>query len=215
MAEDPTTLADALGFRENYAKPLEARLEEMAESWKLPGKTLRRSAVGRVIDRVEEVFGVPVHRVLAAAWRRHPACRAYCDPVKYPHGESHTMELAEHSLTWACEPAVEVLVEGLDAVGAGAIANLAFAVDVEVGIKAGLLTIQDARFMRMDAMDLVIRGELRVEQFSVAKHEVPLRLPGTVRFGAEGEPICPEPERAAAPPTQVAVPNIVEAPASV
>lgn len=215
MADDSTTLADAMGFREHYAQPLEARLEQSAESWKVPGKALRASAVGRVVDRVEEVLRVPLHRVLAAAWRRHPGCRAFCDPEKYPPGESHTMELAEHTLTWACEPAVDVLVEGLDAVGAGQLASLAFAVDVEVGVKAGLLTIQDARFMRMDAVELIVRGELRVEDFTVARHEVPLRLPATVRFGAEGEPICPEPERAAGPPTQVSVPAIVDAPAQV
>ena len=215
MTEDPTTLAQAMRFREEYAQPLEERLQQSAESWKLPGKALRASAVGRVVDRLEEALSVPFHRVLAAAWRRHPGCRAFCDPVKYPPGESHTMELAEHALTWACEPAVDVLVEGLDAVGAGQLASLAFAVDVEVAVKAGMLTIQDARFMRMDAVDLVIRGELRVEDFTVARREVELRLPGTVRFGAQGEPICPEPERAAGPPAQVPVPAIVDAPAQV
>lgn len=215
MAEDSPTLAQAVGFRERYAPQLEARLDELSESWKLPGKGLRKSAVGRVIDRVEEVFDVPVSRVLAAAWRCHPGCRAFCDPSQYPPGESHTMELAEHSLSWACKPAVDVLVEGLDAIGAGSLASLTFTVDVKVAVKAGVLTIQDARFMRMDAMDLEICGELRVEEYCVARHEVPLRLPATVRFGKAGEPICPAPERAAAPAAQVAVPAIVEAPAQV
>ena len=40
------------------------------------------------------------------------------------------MELAEHKVEWACEPAVEVIADGLDAAGVGRLASLAFEVEV-------------------------------------------------------------------------------------
>lgn len=213
MAEQTTpTIGDVLDFEGRFCGPLEARVKEMSETWPLPGKVLRNSVVGQVIDRIEEVFSTPVYKVLAAAWRKHPACLAFCVPGSHPPGEAQTLQLASHSLGWECEPAVEVLAEGLAAAGVGQLASLDFQVDLKIGVRAGLLTIQDARFMRMDAVELTIGGTLRVEAFEIARYEAPLRIPGTLRFGEAGEPICPPPEPAAlsAAPAQVAVPRIVD-----
>ena len=55
---------------------------------------------------------------------------------------------------------------------------------------------------------------MTVETFCIAKFEVPVRLPMTVRFGEHGEPICPPADPAEAPaaaPAQIAVPAIVDA----
>lgn len=215
MTDNALTLADLLGFEERIAEPLRERVRELAERWPLPGARLRSTAVEQVVERVRERLSPPLHRVLAAAWRHHPACLAYCDPQKYPPGEVNTVELAEHVVEWACEPAVEVIADGLEATGLGRLASLAFEVEVVATLRAGVLTIQDARFMKMEAVDLSLAAELRVESYSVAKFQVPVRLPATVRFGAEGEPICP-PAEAPAPaeastgaPTQIAVPAIV------
>jgi hypothetical protein len=206
VAEQTMTVGEALDFNRRFAEPLDARLRERAQGWGLPTDALRNSVVGQVVERIRQVFDTPLHSVLAAAWRRHPACRAFCDPARHPPGEAHTLELAEHALGWECKPAVEVLAEGLAAAGAGRLAELEFRVDLEVEVKAGVLTIQDARFMRMDAAELTLAGTLLLEEFTIARYQVPLRFPGTVRFGEAGEPICET-----APAQVVAVPRIVDA----
>ncbi|HEU0298483.1 MAG TPA: hypothetical protein VFR37_03495 [Longimicrobium sp.] len=213
---DGPSLADLLDFERRIAEPLNARLETLSESWPLPGKRLRASAVGKVVDRVRGVFAVPLYKVLAAGWRMHPGCRAFCDRHRYPPGEAHVMELAEHTLGWECEPAVELVMEGLAAAGAGKLAELNFEVEIETAIRTGVLTIQDARFVTMDAGALALNATLRLHGFTIARYEVPVDLPGTVRFGADGEPICPVDEPAAADertleaPGRIAVPAIMD-----
>lgn len=209
---DDVTLADLLGFEERIAEPLRERVRALAERWPLPVK-LRSAAVDQVVDRVRDRLSPRLYRVLAAAWRHHPACQAYCDTVKHPPSEVNTVELAEHRVEWACEPAVEVIADGLDAAGMGTLASLDFEVEVVAKIHAGVVTIQDGRFIKMEAVKLSLVARLNVEAISVARFEVPVRLPMTMRFGEHGEPICPpaEPaaEAAAAAPTQIAVPAIV------
>ena len=216
--QEHESLAELLQFQERVAQPLREHLRELAQAWHLPAERLRASAVGQVIDRVQQVFSTPFHKILAAAWRRHPSCRAYCDPEQYPHGESHTVELAEHTIGWECEPAVEVLADGLSAAGAGRLAELSFEVEVETAVHAGLLTIRDARFIQMEAAELELSVTLRLHGFTIATYEIPVHLPGILRFGEAGEPICPDgPPAASAEPavTQVPVPAIVDAEAAV
>jgi hypothetical protein len=211
VTED-ASLADLLGFEERIAGPLRERVRKLAERWPLPAGKLRASAADQVVDRVRERLSPRLYRVLAAAWRHHPACMEFCDPVKHPPAEVNTVELAEHQVEWACEPAVEVIAEGLNAAGMGRLAALAFEVEVVANIRAGVVTIQDARFMKMEAMDLTLEATLTVETFCVARFEVPVRLPMAIRFGEHGEPICLPGEPAAEPrsaaPAQIQVPAI-------
>lgn|GEM_PF-6848809 len=210
MTED-ATLADLLGFEERIAEPLRERVRALAERWPLPAGQLRTSAVDQVVDRVRDRLSPRLYRVLAAAWRHHPACMEFCDPAKHPPGEVSTLELAEHKVEWECEPAVEVIAEGLNAAGMGRLAALDFQVKVVAKIRAGLLTVQDARFMKMQAVALTLVGKIHMESFCIVDFEVPVPLPATVRFGEHGEPICPPAEPAAqapAAPAQIAVPAI-------
>lgn len=212
--EENGSLAQLLDFERRVAEPLREHLRQVAKAWHLPAERLRESAVGQVVDRIHQVFSLPFYKVLAAAWRRHPACRAYCDPEQFPPGESHVVELAEHTVGWECEPAVEVLADGLSTAGAGRLAELDFEVELESAVHAGLLTIRDARFIKMEAADLVLSATVRLKGFTIARYEVPVQLPGALRFGDDGEPICPDggpPAASAAPAaTQVAVPAIVD-----
>jgi hypothetical protein len=214
VTEDPS-LAELLGFDERIAEPLRERVRALAEKWPLPKGKLRSAAVDQVVERIRDRLSPRLTRVLAAAWRHHPACQAYCDAAKHPPGEVNTVELAEHKVEWACEPAVEVIADGLQATGVGALASLDFELQVVAKIHAGVVTIQDARFIKMEAMKLALVARMTVETFSIAKFEVPVRLPMTVQFGEHGEPICPpaEPfaEATAAAPAQIAVPSIVDA----
>lgn len=212
MTED-ATLADLLGFDERIAKPLRARLQKLAEQWPLPGGKLRASAVDQVVDRVRERMSPRLYRVLAAAWRHHPACQEFCDPAKHPPGDVDTVELAEHCVEWACEPAVELIADGLNAAKLGRLASLDFGVEVVATVRTGVVTIQDARFIRMEAMELSLAARLTLEDLTVVDVKVPVRLPGTIRFGEHGEPIClpAEPaETSAAAPVQIAVPGLLE-----
>jgi hypothetical protein len=204
--DDNVSLADLLGFEENVAEPLRARVRKLAERWPIPAGRLRTSAVEQVVERVRERLSPRLYRVLAAAWRHHPVCQAFCDTEKYPPGEVSTVELAEHNVEWACEPSVEVVADGLQGAGVGRLAQLEFAVEVVAAVRAGVVTIQDGRFMKMDAVELTLSAQLSVETIPVADVQVPVRLPGTVRFGEHGEPICLPAEA----PAQIAVPAIVD-----
>ena len=212
MTED-ATLADLLGFDERIAKPLRMRLQKLAEQWPLPAGKLRASAVDQVVDRVRERMSPRLYRVLAAAWRHHPACQEFCDATKHPPGDVDTVELAEHSVEWACEPAVELIADGLNATKLGRLASLDFGVEVVATIRTGVVTIQDARFIRMDAVELSLAARLTLEDAAVVDLRVPVRLPGTIRFGEYGEPICLPAEPVDAPAAaaeQIAVPGLLE-----
>lgn len=206
--DDNVSLADLLGFDENVAEPLRARVRKLAERWPLPSGTLRASAVEQVVDRVRERLSPRLYRVLASAWRHHPACQEFCDADRYPPNEVNTVELAQHNVEWACEPAVEIIADGLKGAGAGRLAQLELKVQVIAAMRAGVVTIQDGRFMKMDAAELTLAAEMSVEGHSVVDIQVPVRLPGTIRFGEHGEPIClPDPAESQAP-AQIAVPSI-------
>lgn len=212
MTED-VTLADLLGFDERIAEPLRERVRLLAERWPLPAGKLRSAAVDQVVERIRDRLSPRLYRVLAAAWRHHPACQEYCDPVEHPPAEVNTVELAEHKVEWGCEPAVEVIADGLESAGLGTLASLDFDLEVVAKIRAGVVTIQNARFMKMEAMKLTLVAKLSVETFNIARFEVPVRLPLSIRFGEHGEPICPPAEPAEAPsaaPAQIAVPAIVD-----
>ena len=134
MTEDPS-LAELLGFDERIAEPLRERVRVLAERWPLPRGKLRSAAVDQVVERIRDRLSPRLTRVLAAAWRHHPACQAYCDATKHPPGEVNTVELAEHKVEWACEPAVEVIADGLESTGLGTLAALDFEVEVVAKIQ--------------------------------------------------------------------------------
>ncbi|WP_420129117.1 hypothetical protein [Longimicrobium sp.] len=212
MTEE-ATLADLLQFDKHIADPLRERVRILAERWPLPKGKLRSAAVDQVVERVRDRLSPRLYRVLAAAWRHHPACQEYCDPVKHPPSEVNTVELAEHKVEWACEPVVEVIADGTDSAGLGRLASLEFAIKVVAKVRAGVVTIQDARFVKMEAMKLVLEAKISVETVSIARFEVPVSLPVSIRFGEHGEPICLPVEPAEAPAaasTQIAVPAIID-----
>jgi hypothetical protein len=77
VTED-ATLADLLQFDKYVADPLRERVRILAERWPLPKGKLRSAAVDQVVERVRDRLSPRLYRVLAAAWRHHPACHAYC-----------------------------------------------------------------------------------------------------------------------------------------
>lgn len=208
MTED-ASLGAALNFEARFAEPLRAIVSRVAGSWPLPGDALRGSAVGQVMERVGALFATPLPDVLAQGWSTFAECRAYCDPNEYPPDEVSTLELAEHTVQWSCAPTVEVRADGPAGRGVP-VAELAFRVEVEIGMRAGLLVIQNGRFMRVDAAELDVRGSLYVEDFIVATYEASLEVPGSLRFGENGISICGD-RAASAAPAKVAVPAIVDA----
>lgn len=209
MTED-ASLGAALDFGRRFAEPLQAIVSRVSASWPLPGDVLRGAAVGQVMERVAALFATPLPDVLAEGWRPFEECRAFCDPARYPPDEVSTVQLAQHTVRWACAPTVEVRADGPAGQGVP-VAELAFRVEVEIGMRGGLLVIQDGRFLRVDAAELDVRGSLYVEDFIVATYETSLQVPGSLRFGESGIAICPD-RAAAAPPARIAVPSIVDAP---
>lgn len=204
--DDNVSLADLLGFEDHIAEPLRSRVRRLAERWPIPSGRLRAAAVEQVVERVRERLSPRLYRVLAAAWRHHPVCQEFCDAEKHPPGEVNTVELAKHNVEWACEPAVEVIADGLQGAGTGRLAQLEFAIEVVAHLRGGVVTIQDGRFLQMDAVELALSAALSVESLPIVDFKVPVRLPGTIRFGEHGEPICLPAEAPA--PTQIAVPAI-------
>ena len=208
MTDDTASLGAALDFGRRFAEPLQAILTRVAGAWPLPGDGLRGSAVAEVMEQVSAIFATPLPDVLAAGWSTYEECRAFADPAEYPPDEVNTVELAEHTVRWACAPTVEVRADGPAGTGVP-VAELDFRVEVEVKIRCGVLAIQGGRFIRVDAAELDVGGSLYVEDFIVASYETALKVPGSLRFGEAGIPIVPD--HVAAPPAKVAVPAIVDA----
>ena len=212
MTED-ASLGAALDYRRRFAEPLQAIVSRVAGSWPLPGDGLSGAAVAQVMERVAAIFATPLPHVLAQGWSTFEECRAFCDPERYPPDEVSTVELAAHTVRWTYAPAVEVRADGPAGQGVP-VAELAFRVEVEVGMRGGLLVIQDGRFIRVDTAELDVRGSLFVEDFIVATCETSLQVPGSLRFGESGIPICPD-RAAPAPPARISVPAIVDGSATV
>lgn len=212
MTDDTASLGAALDFGRRFAEPLQAILGRVATEWPLPGDGLRGSAVAEVMEQVAAVFATPLYGVLAAGWGTYEECRAFADPQAYPPDEVNTVELAEHAVRWACAPTVEVRADGPAGTGVP-VAEIAFRVEVEVTVRGGVLAIQGGRFVRVDAAKLDVRGSLYVEDFIVATYETAVEVPGSLRFGEEGIPVCPD-QAAAAPPARVQVPAIIDADAA-
>lgn len=208
MTED-ASLGAALDYGRRFGEPLQAIVSRVAASWPLPGDVLRGSAVAQVMERVAAIFATPLPDVLASGWSTFEECRAFCDPARYPPDEVSTVELAEHTVRWACAPTVEVRADGPAGQGVP-VAELAFRVEVEIGMRGGLLVIRDGRFVRADAAELDVRGSLYVEDFIVATYETSLQVPGSLRFGESGIPICPDRATSGAP-AKIPVPAIVDA----
>lgn len=211
MTDDTASLGAALDFGRRFGEPLRAILTRVAAAWPLPGDALRGSAVAEVMEQVGAVFATPLYGVLAAGWGTYEECRAFADPQAYPPDEVNTVELAEHTIRWACAPTVEVRADGPAGTGVP-VAEIAFRVEVEVSVHCGVLAVQGGRFVRVDAAELDVRGSLYVEDFIVATYETALKVPGSLRFGEAGIPVCPDRGEAdAPPPARVAVPAIIDA----
>ncbi len=111
------------------------------------------------------------------------------------------VELAEHVVRWRAAPTVELTVADAP------VAEVAFAVEVEVRVRAGVLVVEDGRFTRLHAAALEIAGRAAVGGETVAEWCRPLPLPGTLEFGGGGIPIRPAPPPGAVGST-VSVPAI-------
>jgi hypothetical protein len=191
------TLDAALGFGEHFAPALESSLLALASTWPV-GERLRGAAVAEVAAQLRSALGVPIPAVLAAGWRGFDVCRALS---AQPAGETETIEMAEHTVRWSAMPTVEL------ALGEAPVAAVAFAVEVEIRVRAGVLVVEGGRFARLHAAALEIAATLALEGAPVAEWSRPLPVPGTLAFGEEGIPISPEPAPGAVGST-VSVPAI-------
>lgn len=178
MMEPTSSLADALGFDEQIAPALERTLGALAEGWPV-GERLRGAAVVEVAAQLRAALAVPLTAVLAAGWRG--TGRALGTGA----GEAETVELAEHVVRWAAAPTVELTVGDLP------VAEVAFSVEVEVRVRAGVLVVEGGRFARLHAAALELAGSVALGGVEIGRWSRPLPVPGTLELGLE--PIAAEP----------------------
>lgn len=152
------------------------------------------AAAGAVAEQLTELLDTPVSRILATAWSRDPALGEYRDPQRHPAGELALVPLADHSVTAAQVPSVELLLEQ------ARLGTVEFQVDLVVTLKGALIGIRDGRIVELRAGRTHLEARLGCAGTAIAERKGEIALPGVIRFG-EGIPIAPpEAPRLAEPP---------------
>ncbi|HEU0012709.1 MAG TPA: hypothetical protein VFQ45_03460 [Longimicrobium sp.] len=168
----------------------------------LPGDFMEKAA-RTLVDRMRELLNTPLDQVLAGAWRKYDGFTEFADTTRHPPGEVNVVELAQHTVRWTQQPAVDVAFQG------NVLATLHLGIQVEIKLDGGRVTVQDGHFKSLSVGTLHINARVSLEGDQVAKYEDTLKIPGELQFG---DGIAIAPQRAAA---AIAVPSIVRDPAQV
>ena len=170
---------------------------------------LLEGALGTVHERVDEILGTPLSTILAEAWRAYAPFLKYCDPAKYPPGDTAEVELESHTVRSSLRPFIEVVVDGKR------VGRIDFQIEVEVRLDAAILVIRDGRFMELRAGRSTFAGTFALEEVILARTEKRFPLPGSIPFGdgipirpgiGPAPPAPPEPPEAATPDATVPLP---------
>jgi hypothetical protein len=192
MRDKADSLRVAFGLDDESMREIRAKVAASRAAVELARGALSRSApallegaVGEVHDRIDEILSTPVSAILADAWRAYAPFFKYCDPVKYPPGDTAEVELDTHTVRSSLRPYVEVVVDGKR------VGRIDFQVDVEVRLDAAILVIRYGRFMELRAGRSTFAGRFAVEEVVLAQTEKRFPLPGSISFGEDGIPIRP------------------------
>ena len=208
MPEKRPSLVTAIG--DQLTAPVTAALKRLVPGGPgagalleaLPGDFMEKAS-HTLVDRMRELLNTPLDQVLSGAWRKYGGFAEYADPARHPPGEVNVVELAEHTVRWTQQPAVDVAFQG------NVLATLNLGIQVEIKLDGGRVTVQDGLFKSLSVGTLHINARVSLEGDQVAKYEDTIKIPGELAFG-DGIPIVPQAERSAG---SIPVPSIVRDPA--
>lgn len=202
MPENPDSLGGFLAMDEEARERLRRRIAQT--SWLLElgagiGRALPEgssgAAAGMVAERLNELLETPVSRILGTAWSNDPSLAEFADP----QGEVALVPLADHTVTAAQVPSIEVLLEQ------ARLGAIEFQVELEAAVRGAMIGVRSGRIVELRAGRTELSVRLGCAGTVVAERKGELVLPGVIRF-AEGIPIAP-PQKPA-PPLLEAAPTL-------
>ena len=167
----------------------------------LAGGALRRVARtgggavrAEVARAVQGLLEVDLGDIVLGAWRKWGALAAAARRTRGDPAATEVVSLAEHTVKWTSEPAVDLVVGELP------VATVHFAASVAITLRGVAATVRGARLVALTGGSCEVSASLSVEDREVAERKREVRLPLLVRLG-EGLPLltAARPEPAATP----------------
>ena len=100
MQHSADSLRVAFGLDDESMREIRAKVAASRAAVELARGALRGSApallegaLGTVHERVDEILSTPLSTILAEAWRAYAPFLKYCDPAKYPPGDTAEVEI--------------------------------------------------------------------------------------------------------------------------
>jgi hypothetical protein len=201
MSDADVTLNVLFGLRSDV--PLAAHLStiERSNCFKMLEKRMLRmpsgfleAAASEVLGRLRKILDVPISGVVASAWNKGREFKKYTDRKEFPPDARHLVALATHTVTFAQEPRVDVLVNEVR------VGTVTFKAQLSVTFEAAKVAVQDARFVALHTGTCSFEGTIECEGATLTKRtSKDYTLPGVLSFG-KGIPIVPSLGARSSPP---------------
>ena len=134
----------------------------------------RDAAIREVRSAVTGLLDINVIGVLVSAWRTHHDLTSAARRTLVVPGSTELVPLADHQITSAVHPYVNVFVDGIQV--ATIHLDLSFLFDV----KAVLAGIRDGHLVALRSGHCDVTATLAIEQTDVASKQISFQLPGVV-----------------------------------
>lgn len=135
--------------KDSALQDLHAQISE--ELPKLPWKPVARKIGQKIVDALD--LGI-AERILGPAWTKLEALQQYRDPEEFPPGETILVPIAEHTVTSAHSPHVEIRLKDVE------VGRLELGVELELHLEGVLLEVQGGVIRRVQAGSCQGRGRL-------------------------------------------------------
>jgi hypothetical protein len=109
--------------------------------------------------------------LLAQAWAKAQAIRAYADPAQHPPGELAIVHLAEHSFVREIHPVLKIQVAGCAPI------SLRFTVVLKAEVRGLALSIESGHILAMSAGDAAVSAQLKYGEFNLTNEKQSRKLP--------------------------------------
>jgi hypothetical protein len=164
----------------------------------------RAAATDQVAVVAHGLLDLDLGDLVAAGWRKQGQLAAAARRTAANPGSSEVVELATHQVSSAHHPSVELLVNDVH------VATVTFDLEVELIIKALVVTVRDGHVVSLHTGACDVAATLAAEGIQLASRrahfELPLvvRWPLLLRLGGDSDPL---PYGAKSPPTPTPPPS--------
>jgi len=132
----------------------------------------------RILSAILNALEIPLVRVLANAWSRYDAFRAYLDPARCPPERITVVALAAHAMHARFRPVVELRI------GGRLFTSLRADVGLAIALETSILWIQGGQFAELRPGKCTAWGGIRCADVTLLQRPAAaLSLPRILRFG--------------------------------